>query len=90
MDAKMYYTSPQYIWIGPDQINAASDKTEGCEDLRVQFNANLTHNWIATSVVWDFGDGTTGTGETPVHIYTNRRLLYKSKSNIRSTLRYLI
>lgn len=62
---------PQYIWIGPDQINASSDKTEGCEDLRVQFNANLTHNWIATSVVWDFGDGTTGTGETPVHTYTN-------------------
>lgn len=62
---------PQYLWIGPDQINATSDKTEGCEDLKVFFNANLTHNWIPTSVVWDFGDGTTGSGENPVHIYTN-------------------
>jgi gliding motility-associated-like protein len=62
---------PQYIWIGPDQINATSDKTEGCEDLKVFFHANLTHNWTPTSITWDFGDGTTGTGEDPVHIYTN-------------------
>jgi gliding motility-associated-like protein len=62
---------PQYIWIGPDQINAVSDKTEGCEDLKVFFHANLTHNWIPTSITWDYGDGTTGTGEDPVHIYTN-------------------
>ncbi len=62
---------PQYIWIGPDQINANSDKTEGCEDLKVKFNANLTHNWTPIDVVWDFGDGTTGTGEAPVHVYTN-------------------
>lgn len=61
---------PQYIWIGPDQINASSDKTEGCEDLKVFFNAGLTHNWTPVSIVWDFGDGTTGTGENPVHIYT--------------------
>ena len=61
---------PQYIWIGPDQINATSDKTEGCEDLKVFFNANLTHNWIPKSVTWDFGDGSTGSGESPVHIYT--------------------
>lgn len=61
---------PQYIWIGPDQINANSNITEGCEDLKVFFHAGLTHNWTPTSVVWDFGDGSTGTGEDPVHIYT--------------------
>lgn len=62
---------PQYLWIGPDQINATADKMEGCEDLKVFFNANLTHNWTPRSIVWDFGDGTTGTGENPVHTYMN-------------------
>ena len=62
---------PQYIWIGPDQINATADKTEGCEDLKVFFNANLTNNWTPLSIVWDFGDGSNGTGENPVHTYTN-------------------
>lgn len=60
----------KYIWIGPDQINATADKKEGCIDLSVQFNSNLTHNWTPKSVTWDFGDGTTGTGENPIHIYT--------------------
>ncbi|MDB5226797.1 MAG: hypothetical protein JWN78_990 [Bacteroidota bacterium] len=61
---------PQYIWIGTDQINANADIKEGCVPLKVHFNANLTHHWIPKSIVWDFGDGTTGTGETPVHTYT--------------------
>ncbi len=61
---------PQYIWIGTDEIHASSDKTEGCEDLKVFFTSNLTHNWTPRSITWDFGDGSTGTGENPVHIYT--------------------
>ncbi|HQG39227.1 MAG TPA: PKD domain-containing protein, partial [Chitinophagales bacterium] len=61
---------PQYIWIGPDRLNPSADKKEGCKNLTVFFNANLTHNWTPTSIVWDFGDGTTGTGENPVHTYT--------------------
>ena len=64
-------TMPKYIWIGPDQIAASADKDQGCVALKVNFNANLTHNWIPTNVIWDFGDGTTGTGETPLHIYTS-------------------
>lgn len=61
---------PQYLWIGPDQMNPIADKMEGCKNLTVFFYANLTHNWTPTSIVWDFGDGTTGTGENPMHVYT--------------------
>lgn len=61
---------PRYIWIGPDQIAPTADKMEGCAALKVYFNANLTKNWTPTSVTWDFGDGTTANGESPVHTYT--------------------
>ena len=54
---------PQYIWIY-HQLNPSADKKKVVKLIRF-FNANLTHNWTPTSIVWNFGDGTTGTGENP-------------------------
>jgi len=61
---------PNYIWIGPDKIDATANKMEGCEDLTIQFNANLSHNWTPKSITWYFGDGSTSSLENPIHTYT--------------------
>jgi PKD repeat protein len=42
--------------------------------LRIQFDGTLSTG--ANSYNWDFGDGNTGTGATPVHIYSTPNLLY--------------
>jgi len=42
--------------------------------LRVQFDASLSQN--AVSYAWDFGDGNTGTGVNPIHIYATPGLFY--------------
>lgn len=62
---------PNYIWVGPDKMAPTADKMEGCEDLTVRFNANLTHNWTPRSITWDFGDGSFSNLENPIHTYTN-------------------
>lgn len=41
--------------------------TSGTTPLTVQFNNEST--FVATSYIWDFGDGSIGTGVTPEHIY---------------------
>lgn len=38
-----------------------------CEGDTTQFTANLSQPY--TSILWDFGDGSTSTGENPGHIY---------------------
>lgn len=43
--------------------------------LRVQFDGTISTG--ASSYSWDFGDGNTGTGPNPIHIYTTPGLLYK-------------
>ncbi len=42
--------------------------------LRIQFDASASTN--ATSYSWDFGDGNTGTGVNPIHIYQTPGLFY--------------
>jgi len=41
----------------------------------ITFNASdfLDFDGVVVSYYWDFGDGTTGTGENPTHIYNNSR-----------------
>lgn len=51
-------------------VNAsfATTLTDYCDSLKVDFNASTTG--IITSFFWDFGDGTTATGQNTSHTYT--------------------
>lgn len=74
---------PLYIWIGPDQMNPAADKTEGCIPLKVHFNANLTNNWTPRSITWNFRRWHNGYGsQSRSHIHHNRGFLCKSESTV--------
>ncbi len=42
--------------------------------LRIQFDGTISTG--ATSYFWDFGDGNTGSGPTPIHIYATPGLFY--------------
>ena len=48
--------------------------------LRVQFDGTISTG--ASSYSWDFGDGNTGTGPTPIHIYATPGLFYEVTLNI--------
>jgi len=48
--------------------------------LRIQFDASASSN--ASSYLWDFGDGNTGTGVNPIHIYQTPGLFYLVKLTV--------
>jgi len=48
--------------------------------LRIQFDASASNN--AASYNWDFGDGNTGTGVNPIHIYGTPGLYYRVKLEV--------
>jgi PKD repeat protein len=48
--------------------------------LRIQFDASSSTN--GSNYSWDFGDGNTGTGINPIHIYSTPNLLYKVKLTV--------
>ncbi|MFE4410865.1 ThuA domain-containing protein [Streptomyces sp. NPDC093064] len=51
-------------------VTAKSDKTSGQAPLKVSFSATgKDADGDALTYSWDFGDGTTGTGESPQHTY---------------------
>lgn len=51
-------------------INASETRFEVCEPVEVDFDANVEGDEPIT-YSWDFGDGTTGSGEEVSHTYTN-------------------
>jgi PKD repeat protein len=48
--------------------------------LRVQFDASSSSN--GSAYYWDFGDGNTGTGINPIHVFSTPNLLYKVKLTV--------
>lgn len=57
----------------PPTANASADVTSGHAPLTVNFSSIGSYDPDAEDLTysWNFGDGNTGTGETPVHTYAN-------------------
>jgi len=62
----------KYITVyAPPVVSFAPSATGGCFPLQVNFTNNSTPgSGTLSTFMWDFGDGTTGTAQTPVHTYT--------------------
>jgi gliding motility-associated-like protein len=60
----------EYIFLGKEKPNMLSTKRTGCYPLTVGFTSGTTPGRFSVTYDWDFGDGGTGTGPTPYHIYT--------------------
>ncbi len=60
-----------YIKIFPSEIGFDSDQSGGCAPFQVQFTDTSKSFYPIVNWQWDFGDGTTGTGGSPVHTYSN-------------------
>ncbi len=61
-------TSTQVITIYPEPVFPFSTIPDsGCSPLKVTFPAIVG----AVSYAWDFGDGTTATGQSPTHVFIN-------------------
>jgi PKD repeat protein len=64
--------------IYPPAVNAAFtvDTDRGCEPLDVQFTAVASVYTEIYNYEWDFGDGSTGTGSAPIHLYDSAGTYY--------------
>ncbi len=60
---------PQYIQINPPVADFNANVTSGCPILAVTFTDASTFTNNIVSFDWDFGDGTTGTGNPVSHNY---------------------
>ena len=52
----------------PPIVSFTADSLSGCNSVPVNFTADTTGNFGAT-YTWNFGDGSTGTGTNPFHIF---------------------
>lgn len=70
----IYTNGTLYSYIGQNPASFAGDDQVADAGQEVRFNASnsfTSSNKIITDYIWDFGDGTTGTGLTTSHVYTN-------------------
>ena len=75
---------PPYSHAGPDIVDAVMGTP-----VRFDGSASYDKDGYIASFVWDFGDGESGFGPTPVHVYQNagtyRAKLYVTDNNLSST-----
>jgi gliding motility-associated-like protein len=63
-------TIPSAVTLSSPIANFTSNVVDGCADLDVQFTSTSTSPDPITNWIWQFGDGTTYTGQAPpVHTY---------------------
>jgi gliding motility-associated-like protein len=63
-------TQPGYINISPTDVQINGLPRSGCVPFTSAFSVSTTTIDPIVSYQWNFGDGSTGTGPTPTHIYT--------------------
>lgn len=66
-------TKEDFIHVDPPapEANFAGYPTEGNAPLEVEFWENVPFSWYYDEFLWDFGDGTNGTGTWLYHTYEN-------------------
>lgn len=65
-------STTQVITVGtPLDVTASASPISGKVPLTVNFNASVSGGTPNYTYSWNFGDGQTGTGQTPAHTYTS-------------------
>lgn len=65
-----YDTVPVTIYCTP-KANISTSALTGCLPLNVQFtDVSIQGSGAINNSFWDFGDGNTGSGTSPIHLYT--------------------
>ncbi|MDE1881517.1 MAG: PKD domain-containing protein, partial [Euryarchaeota archaeon] len=54
----------------PEQLSLTASPPVGLAPLTVNFNGSVGGSFQTGKLLWDFGDGTTGVGNTPTHVFS--------------------